>query len=194
MYREKQKQIKTIPYPCLHFLLVFTSYFPLTTHLCPCCSSSSTEGMGIQLVHNCSSLLLLLHAFACCNVSPSHVLQDKVALEWALHQIQFLLYQSASTGPPLLWCLDPSFPFFPGLGVFTILSNTSFPLFTLVFWAFLKYVIIRGATGMALGLAMSLCLAQGSSWPLRESTASSTQSKPGHKYPKHTTKCLLKGL
>lgn len=150
--------------------------------------------MGIQLVHNCSSLLLLLHAFACCNVSPSHVLQDKVALEWALHQIQFLLYQSASTGPPLLWCLDPSFPFFPGLGVFTILSNTSFPLFTLVFWAFLKYVIIRGATSMALGLAMS-CV-----WHRAAPGLSERALHPPHSQnldtniPNAPQKCFLKGL
>lgn len=130
---------------------MFTSHFPLTSHLCPSCSSSSTEGMGMQPVHNCSSLLLLLlHAFACCNVSPSHVLQDKVALEWALHQMQFLFYHPASTGPPLLWCLATSFPDF---GVFIVLSNTSFPLFSLVFWAFLKCVIIRGTTSMAAGLS-----------------------------------------
>lgn len=124
--RDKLKQYLT---PASIFLLVFTSHFPLTTHLCPSCSSSSTEGMGIQSVHNCSSLLpLLLQAFPCCNVSPSHVFQDEVALEWALHQMQFLLYQPASTGPPLLWCLDNSFSLFPDLGVFTVLSNILFPL------------------------------------------------------------------
>lgn len=125
------------------FLLVFTSLFH-SQLICLSCSSSSTGSMGIPLVQNCSSmLLLLLQTFSCCNVSPFHVLQNKVALEWALHQMQFLLYQPASTGPPLLWCLDTSFPFFPDLGVSSVLSNTSFPLCPLVFCTFLNCVIIR---------------------------------------------------
>lgn len=144
MYGEKQRQIKRTPYPCLHFSISLHVTFSLMTHLYPSCSSRSIEGMGVQSVHNCSSLLLLhLHTFSCCNVSPSHVLQDKVAPEWALHQMQFLMYPPASTGPPLLRCLDTTFPFSPDLGVFTVLSNTSFLLCSLVFWAFLKCVIIR---------------------------------------------------
>lgn len=146
---------KTTLHLCLHSFNSLPVTFSLTTHLCPSCSSSSTEGMG---------MLLLLHTFSCCNVGPSHVLQHKLFLEWALHQVQFLVYQPASTGPPLLWCLDTSILFLPAPGVFTVLS-LHFLSALRCFGCFLNVLSLDEPPAWLLGSALCLCLALGQLLP-----------------------------
>lgn len=144
--------------PASTFLLLFISLFH-SQLIYLSCSSSITGSMRIQLVQNCSSmLLLLLQTFSCCNVSPSQVLQDKVALEWAFHQTQFLLYQPASTGPPLLWCLHTLFPFFPDLGVSSALT-LHFRSALWCFGHFLTVLSLDEPLAWLWGSALCLCLA-----------------------------------